>query len=222
MKSDVTTVQDPPTAVRTAGEASAPVLNYARSSRGGHLRRWLRPGSPAFLVLILALAAGGTWEGWKWRLSADEESFNERATIGRDVRGPYITFSKPPTAGSLRHLARLPGTCTVWIRAVGDSDSPRALRGLRLSNIVGIGFGSDVDVDPWLKELSRPDCRLDQLALLGLAYTTVTDDGLRELSRPEAGPKSLTTVTLYGTKVTRAGIDALRKARPRLTGGIDL
>jgi hypothetical protein len=81
--------------VQTAGQASAPSLNYAQPRRFARLRLWLRPASPVFFMLVLVLAAAGAWGVWKWRLKADERAFNERT-----FAGPYnmrwITFSKPP------------------------------------------------------------------------------------------------------------------------------
>jgi hypothetical protein len=237
--------QDHPAAQRAAGEVSAPALHYAQPPRLALLRRWLRPGSPVFFLLVLALAGAASWGAWKLRLKSDEQAFHARVSPNPDSR--RITFAMPPDSASLRHLARLPGPLKVQFRWADDRDTSAAqvLRGQRLSNIVSISFNGGMDVDPWLKELSRPECgltalteldlveqrvtdaglkelaspgsRLSALTSLALSYTQVTDTSVKELARPDCGLKALTTLLVLETPVTDAGVRALERARPGLT-----
>jgi hypothetical protein len=134
-----------------ADPTSAPVLTYAKSPRAGLLRRWLRPGSPGFVILILLLASAGTWGGWKWRLRADEKAFNRCARIIY-VSGKVIGFTAPPTRAAMRHRARLSGSWT---------------SGLKTLTVLKLG-GTSV-TDAGLNELSRPDSGLKALTSLDLS-----------------------------------------------------
>jgi hypothetical protein len=153
----------------------------------------------------------------------DERAFNARATIDS---GGQIIFSKPPTAASLRHLARLPGNVAVGLRWSGETDPAASFRGHDLHYVGLIWIRVGLNVGALLKELGRPDTGLTALARLGLYGTQVTDVGMNELARPDAGLKALTDLDLRDfdqlgqplnqSKVTDAGIEALKKARPGL------
>jgi hypothetical protein len=217
------TSQAPPASRHATGNVSSPVLNYARPRRFARLRRWLGLGSPLSFVLILALAAGGTWGAWKWRLRADERAFKECASFGAGdflILKPgagWITFSKPPNAASLRHLNRLSGKWELYFDWQGPEDpaAPLILRGSRCNGVTVLWLGKGVEADVWLKELARPDTGLKALTTLGLWSTQVTDAGLKELARPDCGLKALTSLVVYHSRVTDAGIAELKKARPR-------
>ena len=58
----------------TADQPASTVLEYAKSSRGGRVWRWVRPGSVGFFGMVLMLAGLATWGGWKWKLRADENA----------------------------------------------------------------------------------------------------------------------------------------------------
>ena len=208
MESDTMTSQVPPAAPQAAGKVAAPLLNYARSRRFARLRRWLRPGSPVFFLLVLALAAGGTWGAWKLWLKMDERAFNARATI--DSIG-QIVFFKPPTAAALRHLARIPGLRCVGFRWSDDADTSAiaAFRGRRLRNVVAIWIRGGVNVDALLKELARPDTGLNALTYLDLTDSRVTDAGLKELACPDSDLKALAELYIDSKLVTDAGLKQL-------------
>jgi hypothetical protein len=208
------TSQAPPAAQKGAEKAPAPTLNYAQPQRFARLRRWLRPGSPAFFVLVLALAGAGMWGAWKWRLKADERAFNERTFVGQPYNASWITFSKPPNAASLRHLNRLPGTWELYFNWPGPEDpaAPLVLRGWRSTRVTTLWLGTNVNADAWLKELARPDTGLKSLTYLDLNRSQVTDAGLKELARPDSGLAALPRLELYGTRVGDAGLKEL--ARP--------
>jgi hypothetical protein len=226
MDSDTMTLQVPPAAQQAAADASPPTLNYAQPRRFARLRRWLRPGSPLFFVLVLALAAGATWGVWKWRLKADERAFNERTFVGQPYNASWITFSKPPNAASLRHLNRLPrptGGHELWFNWRGvsqaaasdppeDPAAPLVLRGRSFTSVTTLWLGSGVNADAWLKELARPDTGFKSLTYLDLNRSQATDAGLKELARPDSGLAALPRLELYGTQVTDAGLKEL--ARP--------
>jgi hypothetical protein len=204
---------DDPHGSLPSGELAAPALHYApaRPRRGARLHRLLQPGSPAFLLLLFALLAAGVWGTWKLRLRADEQAFNARAKI--DAANRVITFSQPPDAASIRHLARLPGMWRVFFRWRGDQSpsAPLALRGQRLSNVRRLDFGERVDVDPWLKEIARPNSGFKSLTILFLPVTRVTDAGLKELARPDSGLKSVRNLNLDFTGTTDAGLRELSR-----------
>ena len=212
MESDTMTLRPPPVAQQAAAGASAPTLNYAQPRRYARLRRWLRRGSPLFFVLVLALATGGTWGVWKWRLKADERAFNERTFAGPSAG--WITFSKPPNAASLRHLNRLPGTWNLCFDWSGPEDpaAPLILRSRRWTGVTHLWLWPGVNADAWLKELARPDTGFKSLTYLDLNRSQATDAGLKELARPDSGLAALPRLELYGTRVGDAGLKEL--ARP--------
>ena len=196
-------------------KTSAPTLNYAPPRRFARMRRWLRPGSPVFILLVVALAGAGAWGAWgvwKWRLKADEKAFNERTYVGPYNAG-WITFSKPPNPASLRHLNRLPGTWSLYFdwRGPEDPAAPLVLRGRRCTRVTTLWLGSDVNADAWLKELARPDSGFKSLTYLDLNSSQVTDADLKELARPDSGLAALPRLELYGTQVTDAGLKELAR-----------
>jgi hypothetical protein len=198
-------------------QISNPPLNYAPRRRFSRLRRWLRPGSAGFFVLILALAGAGGWKVWKLRLAADERAFNERTEVNIWFTG--VLFSKPPDARSLRHLERRRGIWSVYFRWSEESarSTPAVVRGRRLSHVREIGFDDKVDVDAWLKELVQPDTSFSGLTTLNLPHTHVTIAGLKELARTDSGLKMLASLDLTYTQVTDAGIVELARAGGGLT-----
>src|SRR6185437_12799731 len=88
--------RNPPMEKIQSPSSPPPALDYAPPPRAARLRRWLRPGSAGFFVLVLALTVAGSWWGWKWRVRADERAFNECAGSNSGYRS--IIFTKPPTA----------------------------------------------------------------------------------------------------------------------------
>lgn len=194
-----------------ADPASAPILTYAPPRRGGRLRRWLRPGSPGFFLLILLLAGAGTWGGWKWRLRADERAFDQCVTIGN--QGYWVKFTAPPTRAAVRHLARRRGPLIVTVEWTGPSEPAafEAFRGMPLANVSELGVHNSIAADALIKEIARPGSGLKALTLLHLPYANVTDAGLKELSRPDSGLKSLTTLYVVAAPVTDAGLKELSR-----------
>ena len=217
METDETPSPPRPEISNLKSPISNPPLDYAPPRRFSRLRRGFRPGSVGFFALILALAGAGTWGARKWRLKEDEKAFNERAVI--NWAGGYITFNRPPSVASLRHLTRLAGMRGLSFDWSGPADPTvlRTLPGRGLPWVKELSIVQDVDVDGWLKELARPDSGLKTLTELSLYNTQITDAGLKELARPDSGLKALTALGLYNTQVTDRGVAALKQARPGLT-----
>src|SRR4051794_18296133 len=93
--------------------APSDVLVYAPRYAARRLSRWVRPGSAGFFLLMLALAAGGTWGSWgtwKWMLQRDRRAFVACTTAAVGGGRGDFAFVRAPSPGALRHLARLPGT----------------------------------------------------------------------------------------------------------------
>jgi hypothetical protein len=191
--------------------ASAPVLTYVPAPRVGPLRRWLRPGSPGFVILILLLAGAGTWEGWKWRLREDEKAFDQCASIY--ITGKQIDFTAPPTRAALRHLAFLQGPWTVDLNWAVPSQpiSFEAFRGIPLANVQKLNVGRSIASDSLLNEIVRSDSGLTALTILDLGASRVTDVGIKELCRSDSGLKALSILGLDGTRVADAGLKELSR-----------
>ena len=193
------------------------MLDYAPVVKGRALRRWV---NRLLIVLAIGAAAFLPWYGWQWQLKQDEKAFNAVATDVPliDLPGGSVKFHAPPTAAALRHLQRLPNILYLDFRWSGNND-PTAyslLRGRRFPTITAVALEGDMDVDGWVKEISRPATGFKALTTLGLTNTQVTDAGLKELARRDSGLKALTMLYLVNTKVSDAGIAALQAARPGL------
>ena len=212
MDSNSTISKDPPSTPQAAEKVLVPALDHAPPPRGDPLRRWLRPGSAGFFLLVVALAAAGGCQSSLSRSEADEQAFYARVKV--DTTDRQIIFSKAPDSASLRHLARLPGTWHVTFDGTlyPDPPAPQVLRGHRFPNVIAVSFTEGMDIDPWLREMSRPDSGFKSLASLYLGGTKVTDADLKELARPDSGLNALVELDLPDTKVTDAGLKEL--ARP--------
>ena len=187
-------------------------LHYAPTPEQSYLHRWVRPGSPGFFVLIVALVVSGTWWVWQSCLDADKQAFYKLVSV--DTRTRCIIFANPPDAAALRHMARLPGKWSLMFfwGGVPDPSMPQLFRGRRFPNITTIYFCRDADVDAWLKELCRPDCGLTSVDSLSLWHSNVTDAGLRELARSDTGLKALRCLSISDCKVTDAGLSQLTRS----------
>jgi hypothetical protein len=171
--------------------ASAPVLTYVQAPRGARFCRWLRPGSPGFVILILLLAGTETWGGWKWRLREDEKAFDQCARIYNT--GKVIRFTEPPTRAAVRHLARLSRPFTLELSCIVPSptNSFDAFRGMPLANVQWLIVENPIVADLLLQGIVRPNTGLKALTILDLNDTSMTDAGPKELCRPDCGLKAL-------------------------------
>jgi hypothetical protein len=199
---------DAPLPTDAAPTAGVTLLPYALSTRR-RVWNWVRPGTAAFFLIVLAVAAGGMWGGWRWRLQKDQREFDASAVLWGN--GVDVEFIHPPSRGALRHLARLSGRWELLLRwpASENQGAATAFGQVKLSNVTYIEIGSGPDADPLLASLSRPVGQWTGLASLVLTDTNVTDAGVKELARPDCGLKSLRWLSLWSTKVTDAGVNAL-------------
>jgi hypothetical protein len=189
--------------------ASAPslALHYApaRPRWAASVRRLLRPGSPGFLVLVLAVTTTAVWSLRKYQLRADEWAFDQRTVFN----GTRVEFVQAPDEASLRHLGRLPGIWQIQFPRDPAPATPLVLRGQHFSNVDDVNFAEGVDVNPWLAEMARPDTGFKSLKILSLHSSSVTGLGLKELARPDSGLSALTTLVLYNTQVTNSDLREL-------------
>lgn len=149
---------------------------------------------------------------------ADEQAFHDAARI--DAERHAIEFFRPPTAGALRHLQRLPGDWTITVQWPGAMDKSAAagFKGGHVKSVSAIELADPGSIDAWLKELARPDSGLKALTTLDFRGTQISDEGLKELTRPGNGLKALTSLSLRKTKLTEAGLKELARAGSGLEG----
>src|SRR5207302_993398 len=142
---------EPRPAADHSGAPMTTALTYATRVRKRRIWQYVCPGTPLFFLMVLALAAGGTWGGWKWRLQQDQKAFEVCA--GGWSRGQWCSFAYPPSRAALRHLARMQSIKAIdldWRTVKGLSDCT-AFHEVALTNVSYLRVGGDTNADALFK-----------------------------------------------------------------------
>ena len=188
-------------------------LQYVQAKRRDRIWPWIRPGSPLFWILLIALTVGGTWLYLRLQIKFDARAFEVHAKnnlVSNPTLKNVVSFSQQADQPSLRHVARFKGNTEISFNGLYGPD-PEMFRRIKLPLVSEINITYGKRLESWLGEIASTNTPFPNVQTIRWMRCEVSIATMEQLTRTNNGLVNLQNLTIDGVPITDADLKMLTR-----------